>query len=232
MSDFIIESVVDIKKNHVSFDRDKYFRRSAHKMELCSYGRKHASAIEVNYMSVSGKIARQHLETVPIQTYGPIEVNWMEVTQEDLYQGVSLKYFGFNTDVSHTFDQVTAQKQGIRLMSFWIEEDPLKKCLNKHAHAVRKAMAEERKDARIVSSILVAMDTRLAEHFSSQSETSMTVSGEAEHLEITAGSGRTDRKSIQLAPDTTFAYGLHKVKKWTNGKSEIKQLEDDWFSFG
>ncbi len=233
MSSLVIDDLVTIKKNHIVFGGNKYFRRNAHKIVLCCHGRKSDSALTANYMQVTAKIANRHLETVPIKTSSPIEVDWTEISQKDLNLEVAPKFFGFDTEIAQDFDQTLAEQQHLKLMCFWINEGPLKKCLNNKANAVRNAMAAEGKDARIVSSILVAMDIKLAEHFSTHSATSLTVSDMGDEiLGITAGSGRVGSKTIQMAEGSTFCYGLHKVKGWRNSKTEIKQLEDDWFSFG
>lgn len=231
MSEFIIDELVSIKPNHVGYDGYKYFRKGANKIHLGSHGRKQASPLSVNYMSVSGRIARRHLENVPIKSYGPIEVNWQDATTSDLGQSGMLKFFGLDTSVVHGVDKETAQAQSLKLMNFWINQNPLKNCLNNDANTVRNSMAEEGKDARVVSSILVIMEAQLAEFFSTQSSTSLTANGTDGELGITAGNSRAASKTITLANGTTFAYGLHKAK-WRNGKSEIKELEDDWFSFG
>ena len=55
MSVLTLDSLVKIENNYVSYGGNKYFRRNAHRMELCSHGRKKASAISVNYMSISAK---------------------------------------------------------------------------------------------------------------------------------------------------------------------------------
>jgi len=83
MSVLTLDSLVSIGENHVSYGGNKYFRRNAHKVELCSHGRKKEPLLAVNYMSVSAKIARLHLENVPIKPDGPTDVNWSDVTSDD-----------------------------------------------------------------------------------------------------------------------------------------------------
>lgn len=232
MSGLTLDSLVEIRKHHVRYGGNKYFRRNAHRVEICSHGRKKSSAVTVNYMSVSAKIARHHLETVPIKVDGPIEVNWSETTQEDLNHWGSLKFFDVNAEVADGFDHQTAVSQRLKLMCFWINETPLKDCLNNRADRVRDEMAAEGNDARIASSILVVASSQLAEHFATYSSTSLTLNSMSTDIGITAGSTRLSSQTIRLAEGTTFAYGLHKPKKWSKGKAQIEQLEDDWFSFG
>ena len=227
MSELTIDSLVSIKKNHVKYSGNKYFRRNAHVVELGGYGRKKTEALSVNYLSVSGRIAKRHFEKIPLKSAGPIEVNWHDVSRSDLGQTANLKFFGFDTEQASAFDLIDAEAQRLKLMCFWVNENPL----NNDANAVRENMAEEGKDARVVSSILVAMDTRLAEFFSSQSTVSLDGSDPDTALGITAGTGYVGSKTIRLVGDTTIAYALQRPK-WRNRKSEIDQLEDDWFSFG
>ena len=233
MSSLVIDDLVSIKKNHIVFDRNKYFRRSAHKMELCNYGRKSDSVLTANYMQITGKMAKQHLESVPIETIGPFKVDWTDISQKDLKLDVAPKFFGFDTEIALEFDKTLAEQMQFELMCFYINERPLRICLNDKANVVRNEMAAEGKDARIVSSILVAMDIKLAEHFSTHSAASLTASKMSEKiLGITAGTGRVGSKTIQITPGVALGYGLHKVKGWRKSKTEIKQLEDDWVSFG
>ncbi|MEM7522418.1 MAG: hypothetical protein AAF360_01385 [Pseudomonadota bacterium] len=232
MSSLTLDSLVDIGENHVTYDGNKYFRRNAQRIELCSHGRKKEPLFGVNYMSVSAKIARRHLEKTPVKIYGPIEVNWSVLSEEELNQWGGLKFFGFNAAAADTFTLRTAVEQSLKLMCVWINETPLINCLNRDAGKVREEMADEGKDARIASSILIVTEARLAEHFATQSSTSLTVDAMNADIGITAGTGRVGSKTIRLAAGTTFAYGLHKVKKWKKGKEEIDSLEDDWFSFG
>lgn len=49
---------------------------------------------------------------------------------------------------------------------------------------------------------------------------------------LTAAGGKASfthqaAKKVSTAPDTTFAYLMHKVKKWRDKKTEIADLEDD-----
>ncbi|MDW3224921.1 MAG: hypothetical protein R8G34_18895 [Paracoccaceae bacterium] len=232
MSVLTLDSLVDIGENHVSYHGNKYFRRNADRVELGSHGRKKDSVLSVNYMSISAKIARRHLETVPINVGDPIGVNWSETSQDSLSHWGGLKFFGMNSEIATSFDHRTAETQRLKLMCIWINEDPLKKCLNYDANTVRENMAEEGKDARIVSSLLIVADTHLAEHFATHSSDALTMKAKDADLAITAGTGRVGSKTIRLAAGTCFAYGLHKPKKWTKGKDQIERLEDDWFSFG
>lgn len=231
MTVLTLSSLVDIRDNYVSYGGNKYFRRGAERIELCSHGRKQTPMIGANYMSVSAKIARHHLEDVAINVGDPIEVNWSEVTQDELDQWGSLSFFGINAEAAEGFDLRTAQRQNLKLMCIWINETPLINCLNRDANAVRNDMADEGKDARIVSSILVATDTLLANHFASHSSSPLTVSAFDSELGITAGTGRLGSKTIRLAEGTTFAYGLHKVRRWSKRKEQIEELADDWFAY-
>jgi hypothetical protein len=232
MAALSLDSFVNFGENHIEYDGNKYFRRNAGSVELGSHGRMKKPAFGVNYMSVSAKIARRHLENRPIKVGDPIEVNWSSVTDEELNQWGILKFFGVTAGVADTFNQQTAIDHNLKLVRVWINENPLTKCLNEDADAVRESMAKEGKDARVVSSILILMDSDLATHFASQSDASITVSSISSDLGISAGTGRVGTKTIQLTPGTTIGYGLHKVKKWTKNKEQIDRLEDEWFSFG
>ena len=64
MSSMTIDSMVDLKQNYVEYGGNKYFRRNAHKIALCSHGRKSDSVLATNYMQITAKIANRHLENV------------------------------------------------------------------------------------------------------------------------------------------------------------------------
>ena len=145
MSVTFMDRTVDIGENHVTYDGNKYFRRNAQRVELGSHGRKQAPAFGVKYMSVSAKIARRHLERRPVKVGAPVEVDWSVVTEEELNQWGGLKFFGMDAEVADTFDHRTATEMRLKLVCIWINENPLTKCLNEDAIAVRDSMAEEGK---------------------------------------------------------------------------------------
>ena len=132
-------------------------------------------------------------------------------------------------EVASGFDKRDAERMKLKLVSIWINENPLKNCLNQDANSVREAMAKEGNDARIASSILVATTAELAQEFASSASGSVTVSALGNEIGVSVGSGKSGTTTIRLAENTTFAYGLHKVKKWSKGKTQIEDLEDDWY---
>jgi hypothetical protein len=214
------------------YENKKYFRANAHQIELCTFGEMKKPITGVNYLSPEGKIARRHLEKRPIKMTPSVEIDWSTVSEADLDAGAKLRFFDLGRDHSVSFDLNRARSAKLKLVSFYINEGPLKRCLNQDANAVRNAMADEGADARIVSEAWVAMAAELAEHFDVQFKNSNSVSAFGSELGITVSGGKRGDQTIKLDQGSIIAYRLHKVKKWSKDKHQIEDMEDDYYSFG
>jgi len=221
-----------ITNRFFEYEGKKYFRTNAHQIELCTHGEMKKPITGPNYLSPEGKIARRHLENRPIKMTPPVYIEWRSVTEADLDAGAKLRFFQLGRDHDVAFDLKTAEEAKLELVSFYINEGPLKRCLNQDANAVRKAMASEGSDARIASKIWVCMEGQLARHFGAQFDTSHSVSAFDSELGITVSGGKQGEQTIRLGEGSTFAYMLHKVKQWSKGKDEIEDMEDDYFGLG
>ena len=51
-------------------------------------------------------------------------------------------------------------------------------------------------------------------------------------LSVTAKGGKHGTQTITLSAGTTFAYKLHKVKDWNQGKTKIENMEADYKGMG
>jgi hypothetical protein len=71
------------------------------------------------------------------------------------------------------------------------------------------------------------MKGELAEHFATSGGIDASVSSTGADLELTATGGTHGSQTVVISAGTTFAYLLHKVKKWNNGKTQIEDMEDD-----
>ena len=119
----------------------------------------------------------------------------------------------------------------MQLISLAISPGPLKTMLNKDADGARKYLAEEGNDGRIVSEVWVVVDMELGEHFSAFGESSASVSAFGNSLNFTATGGKYGSQTVTVSEGTTFAYRLHKVKKWNKDKTQIEEMEDDYKGF-
>ncbi len=222
-------SETKVTKHYLEIGSVKYFRGKSENVQICSFGQKKKNLLGAKaYLAVEANVKRQHL-VGKIKSVPPVKINWTKMSQADVEVNGQVRYFVLNAKkaLSASYEQI--KKGNLELMKFYINEGSLKKMLNEDAHGARKYLDSEGMDGRIVSEIWVAMKAELAEHFktSGSNITSASLSvakGEAE-LAITASGGTQQSQTIVLSPGTTFAYLMHKVKKWD--KDKIKDMEDD-----
>jgi hypothetical protein len=208
-------------------DGNRYFRRNAPAVAVGSYGPKKEPLTQANYLAVEGQI-KPDLLSSKIKKLIPIEVDWARESKTDVE--ASIKTF-FDLGGTATFTHQKAIEVSLKLVRFHIEQAALESVLNKDAAKAREALKEQGKDARVCSSVWVAMSGELAERF--RTAASIEAKGTtADGLTITANGGGAWRGSekITLAPGTVFAYGLHKVDKWSGDK--VDGMQDDWQSLG
>lgn len=73
------------------------------------------------------------------------------------------------------------------------------------------------------------MEGTLAESVSNATSVSIGASKSGTEVEIAFTNSKTGTTRIIHSPGTTFAYGLHKVKKWTDHKSTVENVEVDYY---
>jgi len=127
--------------------------------------------------------------------------------------------------VSGSYEHAKSAK--LELVKFGINEGPLTTMLNRDADGARQSLADEGADGRIVSEIWVLMKGELAEHFATSGTLNASVGAAGGELELTAKGGKYGSQTVVIAPGTTFAYLLYKVKKWNKDKTQIEDMEDD-----
>jgi hypothetical protein len=212
----------------------KYFRGNAFKCALGTFGEKKDPIGAKAYLDPDGHVKPSYLKN--IGTTGPITVDWTSQSKADVEANGELKYFvvAGKSAVSASYEKAKSAK--LKLMIFHIEANALKQILNGPGDVARSALAKEGGDGRIVSAIIVAMEANLAEAFSAEGSWSSEAEGEV--LAVTVKGGRTTSGGVQgsttitLAPNTTFAYELTKVKDWDHGKNKILDLEVDYKGMG
>jgi hypothetical protein len=203
----------------------KYFRANAYQVRLGTYGKKKDPLGAKAYLEPEGHIIPSNLDH--IGQMGPIEVDWERQSKADVAADGDLKYLGATGKVAGSFNYENAKSANLKLMTFYIEEGRLERILNEQAGTARSFLAKEGNDARIVSQIFVAMEGTLAQTFSTAGSLSYKAEGDA--LGVTASGGAHGSSTIILAPNTTFAYKLMKVKDWDKGKSIIGDLGADYY---
>jgi hypothetical protein len=200
----------------------RFFRGKATDVALGSYGEKKVPLGNPAYLAIERTIPAATLAKVPVKVTGPIAVDWGKVSKTDVEGNVNFLKKG-GGKASLTIEGAKSAK--LVLVKFSIAEGDLKDLLNKHAQDARDEIKKEGKDARIVSEVYVAMEAELASSVTTGG--SVSASGTANGIEISvAGStSSTTTTKVVLPPDTTFAYLLHRVKKWD--KKVISDMEDD-----
>lgn len=229
-----MEENVDNKvtKHYLAVGPMKYFRGNAHRVELGTYGKKHDPIGAHAYLEPEARVKTEHLAARPIKFVGRVKIAWNEVSSADLDVGADLKLFGLGKKVAVGFDLKDAREGKLELVSLAINPGPLRTMLNKDADGARKFLAEEGNDARIVSEVKLVVDAELGEHFAANGEAGLSVEAFGSTLNVNVSGGTKGTQTISYSPGTTFAYMLHKVRKWNKDKSWIEELEDDYKGLG
>lgn len=209
----------------------KYFRGNAHLVELGTHGEKKDPIGAKAYLDPNGKIKASHLADRPIKK-STVDINWSSVKKADLEGDAVLKFFGLGRSHAVSFDYAKAKKADLQLINFSIAETPLKRCLNNDANTVRNSLADEGSDGRVVSEVWVVVEAELAEHVESNWGTGHSWSFGSNTLDLSVSGGSVGTQTISIGTGTTFAYKMHKVKKWSKGKEEIEDLEADYKGMG
>jgi hypothetical protein len=218
---------IKITDHLFQYGSDKFFRGSAYKMELGTFGEKKDPIGPKAYLAVEGKIRASHLAERPIHQGKPMEIDWSSVQKAALEANGTLKFFGIGVNGGTSFDYEYAKKAKLKLINYWINEGPMKACLNNDADTVRLAMFDEGNDARVVNEIVIAVTAELAEELDRNFSSSADVTFAGNELSLSVAVGSSSSTTITLGEGTCFAYRMYKVKKWDRKNKLIEDLEDD-----
>lgn len=214
---------VSVKKGALVIDSgQRFFRGKATDVALGSYGEKKTPALAVPYLAVEKAMPPSVLARSSVKITGPISVDWAKVSKTDVEAGMNyLNAAGGKASLSVE----KAKSARLVLVKFSLHEGDLKELLNRHAAESRSYLKKEGKDGRIVSEVYVAMEAELASKVTTGASASAKGNANGLEIEVAASSSSTTTTKISLPPDTTFAYLLHRVKKWSGDK--IDDMEDD-----
>jgi hypothetical protein len=216
-----------ITEHYFEFDNRKYHRGNAHDVVIGTYGEKKDPLGPDSYLAPQNKVKSEHLES-HVKFNTRVKVDWNETSKAAVESQGILKYFGLGLAAAKSFSYEDAKKGKLELISLAINEGVLKKMLNQDADGARKYLAEEGNDARIVSEVWVVVDAELGEHFKLYGSTSAEVEAAGSSLNVSVTGGKQGKQTVTVSAGTTFAYRLHKVKKWNKEKTQIEDMEDDY----
>lgn len=214
-----------ITNSRLVFDGFSYFRGKANAVDLASYGEKKTPIDKNNYLAKEANVDRDNLGKVKVAISGPFAVNWSSYSDTDV--NVAISYL---TAAGGTagFDRRKADSMKLKLVLLSIDgEGPLKKLLNDYANGARTYLKDEGNDGRVASSVWVVMEGVMAETVKKCGTVTGKGTNGAVKLSIDVKACSGSKSTVEIPPETTFAYGLHKVKNWTSGKKEIENMEDD-----
>jgi hypothetical protein len=217
-----------ITDNYFDFGNRKYFRGNAHLVKIGTFGEKKDPAGSKSYIDPQGTVKAEHLAP-RIKTGTTVDINWNETTKASFEENGIVKFFGINGEIESNGTYEKAKSADLKLINFFIEEGPLTRMLNTDATIARNELADEGNDGRIISEIWVVMVASLAEHFSMYGSKSISAKAYGQEVKVTVSGGKSGSQSVTFSTGTTFAFKTHKVKKWTDKKTEIEDMEADYY---
>lgn len=221
-------SDVNITKSAFVYGGKRYFRAGSEDLELVSFGQKKTPLTQANYLAKEGTVSTSNLSQVKVDVAGPFTIDWSKYGSSDVNAGISyLKLVGGKGAFNHN----VAKSAHLQLVKFGLGEAQLKALLNHHANVARHALDEEGNDGRIVSAVWVVMEAELASQVSSAGSVNVSVpiANSGFVVDLGGGGSSTSTSNVTIPPGTTFAYLLHKVKKWekSHGERLVEDMEDD-----
>lgn len=219
---------VKISDSKFVYNGKSYFRGGSEDVNFLSFGEKKTPVNRPNYLNVDGTVRPKNTKKVKINLTGPYEIQWEKFSDSEVNVGIKYLTLAGGTV---GFSRKAAKNANLKLMKLTIGESQLEKLLNDHANIARRSLEEEGKDGRIASGVWIVVEAQLASTISQGGSVSANVpigtSGFS--LEVGASGSSTTTTKIDVPTNTTFAYLLHKVKKWEKkkGVKYVKDLEDD-----
>jgi len=215
---------VAITQSKFKYNGIAYFRAKSENVVLASYGEKKTPVGKPNYLAVQNDVNRAKLGKVKVKISGPYTVDWGKFSASEV--NASIKYLK-TAGGTGSFSRDAAKSAKLQLVKFSLDEGQLKTLLNKEADGARNYLKDEGNDGRIVSEVWVATEASLAETITNCGSVSGSGSNGGFEVSISGRSCGTNTSSVTIPTNTTFAYLLHKVKKWNKGKTKVEDLEDD-----
>ncbi len=215
---------VAITQSKFKYNGVSYFRAKSENIVLASYGEKKTPLGSPNYLAVQNDVNRDKLGKVKVKIAGPYAIDWSKYSKSDV--NASIKYLK-TAGGTGSFNRDAAKSANLKLVKLSLDEGQLKKLLNQEADGARNYLKNEGNDGRIVSEVWIATEASLAEKITNCGSVSGSGSNGSLDVAIGGSSCGTTTSSVSIPTNTTFAYLLHKVKKWNGNKTKVENLEDD-----
>jgi hypothetical protein len=220
-----------ITDDYFEYNEIKYFRGAAENVVIGSYGKKRDPIGPKSHLEVQTEVKPEYLAS-RVKYIITIPVDWSAAADAGLKLSAPLNFFGLNGIVTVAANFGAAAHDSLQLCKFLIEKANLEGMLNHDAVNARNYLADEGGDGRICSAVWVGVDDKLGEHFSSYGLTSGSASVNARGgLDFTVTGGASGAQTISLsAKGSTFAYLLEKVTNWSDKKTHVDDMKEDYHS--
>jgi hypothetical protein len=220
-----------VTKHTFVYNGERYFRDKSEDVLMCSYGEKEDPLGTKASLNVTNHVDRNLLKG-KVRYVTTADVEWTRQTRADVETEGRLKYFTAEAAGTATFSYEKAKSGKLKLAKFVIDEGPLKTMLNNEATGAKRFLAQEGQDGRIVSTIWVVVEGRIAESFAAAGTSTGAIEAEVLsaaklRLSVKGSAGVQGTTSIELEEGTTFAYLMHRVQKWNKDKTRIEELDID-----
>jgi hypothetical protein len=223
------ESRVD--KHTFVYNGERYFRDKSEDVLMCSYGEKEDPLGTKASLNVTNHVDRNLLKG-RVRYVTTADVDWSRQAKVDVEAQGGLKYFVVSGEAGASFSYEKAKSAKLKLAKFVIDEGPLQQMLNTEATGARRFLAQEGRDGRIVSTIWVVVEAKIAESFAASGTKTADIEAEVlsaakVRISTKASASAKGRTTIVWEPGTTFAYLMHRVSKWNKDKSRVEELDID-----
>lgn len=226
-------SETKVGKQFFLYSGVRYFRGAAENVEIGSYGEKVDPIGAKASLNVHNQVAREHLKG-RVRDVTIADIDWNAQSRGEVDVTAGLKYFTVAATATADFSYEKAKSARLKLAKFVIDEGDLRAMLNQDADNARRFLAQEGRDGRFASAVWVVVEGEIAESFKRAAGSGGSIEANltgAAKLQLTAkhSAAKQGTSTIVLTPGTTFAYLLHKVKKWNKDKSRIEELGLDTY---
>ena len=216
-----------ITDHYFEYNEKKYFRGGAEDVLIGSYGKKRDPIGPNSHLEVQTEVKADYLVS-RVEYIMTTPVDWSAAANANLALSIGLSFLGLNGTLTGAANIGAAASESLQLCKFLIEKSKLEVMLNHDAVNARNFLADNG-DGRICSAVWVGVDDKLGDHFSSYGLNGSFSVNASSALTFTATGGKSGAQSISLsAKGHTFAYLLEKVTNWSESKTHVVEMKEDY----